>query len=589
MRTQGEVEGLTLTSEKAFADLEMRIMEDVVERIKVNGASTATADWEISRLAQLGISERNIHKWVAEALGVGQKEADRILSDEVYEDYNKHARAYKLSGLKQTPFAENAELQNLIRAVTQQTHGTFENITRSLGFATKGPLGKINVQQLQQFYTQTLDNAMMDIVSGAFSYNSVLERTIDTMTRSGLRSVDYATGHSNRIEVAVRRALMTGYSQIQRYNAEQVADELGTDYFEVSAHGGARPSHAEWQGRVYSRAELYSVCGLDTATGLLGINCYHSYDPFIPGVSIRRYSDDDLDQIRREDNRPREYGGKTYNKYEALQHQRKLETTLRKYRRDAYLLEKGGADPDTILNKKIKYQVTYSKYKSFSQAMELPMQRARIYQDGLKVSTYVRKSKRPFKMPAYLSEVKNAEAFEGDLVQYFKREMKHIPEKHWKELHDYVKEVRIDAKGPSRYNRDTKVIYLKGSAGRGDLTHEIGHALETKLKLYDREDYQAVRNQGLPDKISVFSKDVVEETREGGRTIRILKNDKFVSDYQGYINPADQYGGKDFPNGYLNKRTLIEYFSEGYRFYCVYPEILKQKDRTLYDYIRRLL
>ncbi len=266
-----------------------------------------------------------------------------------------------------------------------------------MGFATKGPLGKVNVQRLQEFYTQTLDDAMMDIVSGAFSYNTVLERTINTMTKSGLRSVDYATGHSNRIEVAVRRALMTGYSQVQRYNAEQVAAELGTDYFEVSAHGGARPSHAEWQGRVYSRAELYSVCGLDTAAGLLGINCYHSYDPFIPGISVRRYSDDDLDRIREEDARPREYDGKSYNKYEALQHQRKLETTLRKYRRDVHLLEKGGADPDTILNKKIKYQVTYGQYKNFSKAMELPMQRARIYQDGLDVNMYAKRVAKPGK------------------------------------------------------------------------------------------------------------------------------------------------------------------------------------------------
>lgn len=393
MRTQGEIEGLTLTSEKAFADLEMRIMEDVVARLKANGASTATADWEISRLQQLGISERNINKWIAEALGVGQKEADRILSDEIYKEYNQHARAYKISGSKQIPFAENSELQSLIKAVTQQTHGTFQNITKSLGFATKGALGKIHVQQLRQFYTQTLDAAMMDIASGAFSYNTVLERTINTMTKSGLRSVDYATGHSNRIEVAVRRALMTGYGQIQRYNAEQVASELGTDYFEVSAHGGARPSHAEWQGKVYSRAELYSVCELDTATGLCGINCYHSYGPFIPGVSVRRYSDDDLDQIRKEDARQREYGGKSYNKYEALQHQRRLETTLRKYRRDVHLLEKGGADPDTILNKKIKYQLTYGQYKNFSQAMALPMQRGRIYQDGLKVSTYAKSIK----------------------------------------------------------------------------------------------------------------------------------------------------------------------------------------------------
>lgn len=217
------------------------------------------------------------------------------------------------------------------------------------------------------------------------------------------------------------------------------------------------------------------------------------------------------------------------------------------------------------------------------------MQRARIYQDGLKVSTYVRKSKMPFKMPANLSDVKNAEAFERDIAQYFKREMRHIPEKHWQELHDYVKEIRIDAKGPSRYNRDTRVIYLKGSAGKGDLIHEIGHALETKLKLYEREDYQAVRDQGLPDKISVFSKDIVKETCEGGRTIRILKNDKFVSDYQGYIYANDFRGEKDFVDGYLNKNALAEYFSEGYRCYCSNPEMLKEKDKALYNYIRGLL
>lgn len=272
-----------------------------------------------------------------------------------------------------------------------------------------------------------------------------------------------------------------------------------------------------------------------------------------------------------------------------MQHQRKLETTLRKYRRDVHLLEKGGADPDTILNKKIKYQVTYGRYKDFSQAMALPMQRARIYQDGLKVSTYVRKSKSTFKIPAYLSDIKNAEAFEGDIAQYFKREMARIPEKHWRELHDYVKEIRIDAKGPSRYNRNTKVIHLKASANKGDLIHEIGHALETKLKVYEQADYQAVRDHGLPDKISIFSKDIVTESREGGRVIRILKNNKFVSGYQGYIYPYDFRGEGAYINGYLNKNVLGEYFSEGYRCYCLKPSILKKKNKELYDYIRSLL
>ena len=228
---------------------------------------------------------------------------------------------------------------------------------------------------------------MMDIESGAFSYNTVLERTINTMTNSGLRYIDYASGVSSRIEVAVRRALMTGYGQVQRYMSDQIADELGTEYFEVSAHSGARPEHEEWQGGVYIKDELYSICGLDDALGLCGINCYHSYDPFFPGISKRRYTDEQLEALKAEDAKEIEFNGKKYNKYQALQEQRKMERQMRKYRQDIDLLKKGEADAETIEAKQIKYQTKFSQYKAFSDRMELPMQRDRIYNDGLKVKS----------------------------------------------------------------------------------------------------------------------------------------------------------------------------------------------------------
>ena len=188
MLTQGQTEGLTLMSERAFADLEKRIMTDVVNRLKINGSPTATSDWQITRLQQYGISERDITSWIAETMKISDAETKKILSDTLYQEYNKQKRFYRIEGAKQIPFKENEPIQNLIKATTAQTHGTFQNITQSMGFAMKDPAGKMRYQSLRNFYTQTLDNAMMDIESGAFSYNTVLERCRPAGTDDRLRA-----------------------------------------------------------------------------------------------------------------------------------------------------------------------------------------------------------------------------------------------------------------------------------------------------------------------------------------------------------------------------------------------------------------
>lgn len=376
-----KIERLTLMSEEAFSDLEERIMADVVKRLKMNGAPTATTDWEITRLQQFGVSERDITKWIAETLHVTDDTAAKMLSDELYEQYNGQARAYKIKGVKQIPFEENTRLQSLIKATTRQTHGTFQNITQSMGFAIP-QAGGLRYQRLREFYTQTLDAGMMDITSGAFSYEQVLERTVNTMTNSGLRYIDYASGTSSRVEVACRRALMTGYRQVQQEMTDEVAGELGAEYYEVSAHSGARPEHAEWQGGIYTMEQLENICGLGDALGLCGINCYHSYEPYFPGISKRRYTDKQLHTMRVKDAEKVDYDGNSYNKYEALQKQRSMETQMRKYRRDADLLKQGGASKEMVQAKQAKYKVKFAQYKDFSAAMKLPMQRDRIFIGG---------------------------------------------------------------------------------------------------------------------------------------------------------------------------------------------------------------
>lgn len=382
--TQGELEKLPEKLVKTFSELEIRIMSDIVRRIKENGFSTASSDWEITRLEQLGKSEKEIKGLIREALSASNEEIERIFSDEVYEQYMGHARAYKASRREQIPFDENVSLQHIIEATKEQISGEYENLAGSMGFAIRGSDGKIIYSPLMEYYRTTMDSAVIDIQSGAFSYQTVLERTINQMTTSGLRWIDYNSGYHNRVDVAARRAVMTGFRQVQGKINEQVAVDLNTDSYEVTYHVGARPTHQPWQGKVWTMGQLQSVCGLGSVTGLHGANCYHDYNAFIPGVSVRTYTDEQLEEMMSEENTPKDYLGDPYTTYEALQHQRKMETVMRKYRQDIKLLQEGGGTEKSIILKKARYQGKMQEYEAFSKAMKLPMKKERIYQDGLR-------------------------------------------------------------------------------------------------------------------------------------------------------------------------------------------------------------
>lgn len=383
MFTSGELERVSMALDEPMKELEMRIMQDVVRRIKINGEITAAADWQINRLQQLGMSKEEVNAAIQEALSYSDEDMNELYSKVIGAGYTRDKALYEATGTPFIPFEENGELQQLISSVSDQTNQTLHNITQSLGFAERGTNGKISFTPLADFYQKMLDSAMLDISSGAFDYNTVLKRTVKAMTDSGLRTVDYASGHSNRVDVAARRAVMTGMTQLTAKVNEDNAEQLGTDMFEVSWHSGARPEHQVWQGKWYTKAQLETVCGLGTVTGLCGANCYHEYNPVIPGISEPTYTAEELEELNRQENEPVEWKGKQYTKYEALQRQRRLETTMRAQRQEMALLKKGEADEDDLINCRAKYRVTSAEYTRFSEAMGLPQQRERVSADGL--------------------------------------------------------------------------------------------------------------------------------------------------------------------------------------------------------------
>lgn len=384
--TPEELEKLPKPLERTLTALELAIMAEVVERIKAAAQITPVVDWLLTRLDAISSGRTRMKQLIGDAIGQAGLDIDRIYEQAARSDSSRMKEIYTLAGRDYVPYEENTWLKQTVEAVRNQTKGRMremENITQTTGFNISMG-GKLTFTPLSEYLERSLDRAMMGIVTGLKTYSQAIGDVIDEMTASGVRTVDYASGKSDRIEVAARRAIMTGVAQLTDKVNEKNAAELGTDYWEVEWHMGARntgtgyQNHQSWQGKVYSSEEMRTICGLGEMLGFAGINCYHIRFPFIPGVSRRRYTDEWLEEQNRKENGKKMFRGREYDTYGALQHQRRLERTIRKQKQEKELLEKAGADPADITAAKSRLRLTNQTYAEFSKEMGLRQQRERL-------------------------------------------------------------------------------------------------------------------------------------------------------------------------------------------------------------------
>lgn len=366
----------------AMRELEKDILREICSRFKLTGELNEVAMNDIRALRAQGLDMETIEKMIAkhskETLPQVQKALDRVVEySQKY--YNELAsKASIAEPLFWVTAADIAQIQS-------QTLDGYRNITRSLGFALQTN-GKVTFQPIAKAYQTALDKAEVKMQSGAFTLQQSLEDAVRELADSGIYTIDYATGHRDRADVAARRAIFTGLNQLTSKYTETAAETLETDLYEITAHRGARDkgigwkNHKAWQGKVYSTKDgskypnIYKVCGLGAVDGLEGANCRHHRHAFLEGVSERVYTDDELANI---DPPPVEFEGRTYSAYEATQMQRKIERTVRKLerRRAAYNAAgmTGKEEQTGIRIRRLK-----KEYREFSRAASLPTQTNRM-------------------------------------------------------------------------------------------------------------------------------------------------------------------------------------------------------------------
>lgn len=369
MLTPEYLQGLPDELAALTENLETQLIEDIARRVAKAGEITDTAAYQIMRLKEMGASTEYIKKLLADYTKQTEDAIERMIFDAAQTDSEFYQTVYARTGRSYVPYEYNDYLQQLAVAAINQTKGELRNLTQSMGFAVRGSDGRVTFKPAAKAYQSTMDKAQMLVSTGGMDYITAVRMAVNDLAASGLRFVDYDSGIRNHADVAARRAVLTGVSQMTGKIAEHNAAELGTDVVEVDAHAGARPDHAAWQGKWFSltgkdkRYPLLSqATGYGTVTGLKGANCRHDFYPVIPGIDEPAYTEEELRNI---DPPPVKIGDKTYTYYEAEQRQREMERAIRKTKRQIIAAQASG-DTEQFTAKSVLLRRQREQYADFS-------------------------------------------------------------------------------------------------------------------------------------------------------------------------------------------------------------------------------
>lgn len=369
-----QIEALRLMSEQLLDPITNFLIEDIAKRISEAGQLTATASYQVWRAQNLGISQRKLKKELQKRLKVSQEEVERLLTQAAETGYN-----FDISRFPTThaiPLAANSSLQQILEATVKLAQEDLTNITQTMGF-----VGSDGVcRELTQAYQQACDFAFQKVSTGAQDYISAVRDATKNLVDKGIRTIDYESGVHTSVEAAVRRNIMGGLGLMQEQISEKNHDLLGCDGWEISAHAASAPDHEPFQGKQYSDEE-YTQLNNSLVRRIGTLNCGHAASPIILGVSSPQFTDEELEQFRRDNEAGVDIDGKHYTMYEATQRQRKFERSIRKQKR-RILADESLGDKDKLQNDQIRLVRLQSEYNRFSKGTGLRTQHARMEMSG---------------------------------------------------------------------------------------------------------------------------------------------------------------------------------------------------------------
>ena len=305
-----------------YNNLELQIIEEIATRIANFGYANTVVINDLRIAQEIGYLYEDIIKLVAEYNNTTIEEVNRIFYEAGEKSLKLDDKIYKEAGLQPLPLKQDESIKQVMNATILRTSNNLQNLTMTTA----------NTAQTQ--FINAMNNAYMYVSTGVKSYTSAIIDEIKNLSGQGAM-IEYPSGARRSLESAVRMNIVTSVNQNCGKLQELRADEMNWDLMEITAHSGARPEHARWQGKIVSRSGQIGYLslrdiGYGEATGFKGINCRHDWYPYYKG-STRTYTQKELNKWKDE---KVEYNGKKITKYEATQKQRYFERQIRQNKKE---------------------------------------------------------------------------------------------------------------------------------------------------------------------------------------------------------------------------------------------------------------
>ena len=404
-----------------WQQVEDEILQDVARRIGKMDAVTPTANWQLWRYQQTEALRNDVVKLLAKYTGKSETAIRKLLLQAATEAMEREDAIYYHYDMEPTPFEESAALNNLLDAGARQTCGTWQNLTATTANTVTGA------------FERTLDAAWLKVSTGAFDYKTAVKQAVDSLA-DDMPMVTYPSGHKDSIEVAARRAVLTGVNQTTGKLQVARMDEMGCEFVETTAHGGARPSHAEWQGRRFHRGgavdykgrhypDFEAATGYGTGAGLCGWNCRHQFFACFPELGDPPQWTQE--QLRELNARDIEWNGKKYTAYEISQMQRARERNVRRWKKRYLAEDAAGLDPTDAA---VRLRAARQSLAEFAQATGGRVDSARVSvpkfgrSEASRASAQVRKASSTYSSlntkakPVTMQSIANVKAFSCDTL-----------------------------------------------------------------------------------------------------------------------------------------------------------------------------
>ena len=362
------------------------ILEIIGNRIKEIGEMTPTQVHQINQMLMYNTDIDRIIQKLAEVSGMNVNDIYSLFEYSAKTNQDFARQFYRARGISYIPYAQNKVLKDQVRAIAEITAREYANISRTsaIGYTVKDLKGNLVFKDISSTYKDIIDKAILNVGQGKTTYQQEMRKAIKQIGQSGLKTLDYESGRSMRLDSAIRQNTLEGLRTLTNQIQEQFGEEFGADGVEVSHHINSAPDHIDTvDGKQFSlngdkviNGKLYK--DFNTVNNSLDrqvstLNCRHYIFSIVLGVNKPQYTDKQLEEDKKKNKQGFDFEGKHYSNYEGEQLQRLIEREIRK-QKDIQILAKASGDKELTQQVQAKITQLTTKYRQVVKVSGLPNQ-----------------------------------------------------------------------------------------------------------------------------------------------------------------------------------------------------------------------